>query len=77
MKELSIKELIDSARGCAGDLVGNACVKCAFHSCTDDCTGALLLVLADKLEEGCAESGAVSVLVYIIPQTKDFHKIQK
>ena len=50
MKELSAKELIDTARGCAGDLVGNACVKCAFHGCTGDCYGALLFALADKLE---------------------------
>ena len=50
MKELSAKELIDTARGCAGDLVENACVKCAFHGCTGDCASELLLVLADKLE---------------------------
>ena len=51
MKELSIKELIDTARGCAGDFADNACVECAFRGGEGDCTGALLLELADKLEE--------------------------
>ena len=50
MKELSIKELIDTARGCAGDFADNACVECAFRGGEGDCTGALLLALADKLE---------------------------
>lgn len=51
MKELSIRELIDTARGCAGDFADNACVECAFRGGEGDCTGALLLALADKLEE--------------------------
>lgn len=46
-KELSVKELIDCARGCAGDL---GCSKC--HFCDEDnCTEALLIMLAGKLEE--------------------------
>ena len=49
-KELSVKELIDCARGCAGDLVGNACVKCAFKLSDYDCASTLILTLADKLE---------------------------
>ena len=49
-KELSTNELIDTARGCAGDLAGNACVNCAFKDGDCDCTSAILLALADKLE---------------------------
>lgn len=57
MKELSIKELIDTARGCADDMVGNACVKCAFHASEGDCASELLLALADTLEAALATQG--------------------
>ena len=49
-ENLSIGELIDTARGCAGDLTGNACVNCTFKGGDYDCTSMLLLALADKLE---------------------------
>lgn len=50
MENISNQELIKCARGCAGDLAGNACVECAFRGSEGGCTDALLLALADRLE---------------------------
>lgn len=47
MKELSINELIELARECAGD---KGCVECYFNN-EDRCVESLLVELADKLEE--------------------------
>ncbi len=55
-EKLSIGELIDTARGCVGDLTGNACVNCTFKGGDYDCTSMLLLALADKLEELSGQS---------------------
>ena len=50
-KELSVNELIEVARRCAGDLTENACINCTFKGGDYDCTSMLLLALADRLEE--------------------------
>lgn len=52
MEKLSTRALIEVAKRCAIAVSQNTCEECAFRCEGEcDCTGALLIALADKLEE--------------------------